>query len=311
MRKYLVLVLIFSLCAINVVSAQLLYKISGNGLEKPSYIFGTHHLLGGGEQFIDTLPHLRRVMSEAEQFCWEINAEEMARAQQVLVQHVANNAGLPKGMSIRDLFTAKEFAKIDAATKEIIGVGFDELSQAYKEDINSCVPMFYHLILLGNYKMAKGKVNNADTKAIDHYLVEYAKLSGKELLGLEKVEAQIPVLWPLQIPLREQKKILLYMLDNYDKTILLEDKITEAYLSQDVEALRDIVYDKKFVRVNAFTKQNLKKMFHDREVVWVEQMPEIMRKKSTFFFVGSGHLVGKPGVLELLRRKGYTVEPMQ
>ena len=264
MRKYLVLVLIFSLCAINVVSAQLLYKISGNGLEKPSYIFGTHHLLGGGEQFIDTLPHLRRVMSEAEQFCWEINAEEMARAQQVLVQHVANNAGLPKGMSIRDLFTAKEFAKIDAATKEIIGVGFDELSQAYKEDINSCVPMFYHLILLGNYKMAKGKVNNADTKAIDHYLVEYAKLSGKELLGLEKVEAQIPVLWPLQIPLREQKKILLYMLDNYDKTILLEDKITEAYLSQDVEALRDIVYDKKFVRVNAFTKQNLKKMFHDR-----------------------------------------------
>ena len=25
-------------------SAQRLWKISGNGLEKPSYIFGTHHL---------------------------------------------------------------------------------------------------------------------------------------------------------------------------------------------------------------------------------------------------------------------------
>ena len=36
-------ILLFIGIALNA-NAQLLWKISGNGLEKPSYILGTHHL---------------------------------------------------------------------------------------------------------------------------------------------------------------------------------------------------------------------------------------------------------------------------
>jgi uncharacterized protein YbaP (TraB family) len=36
-----------------------------------------------------------------------------------------------------------------------------------------------------------------------------------------------------------------------------------------------------------------------------------MKKASTFFAVGSGHLGGSQGVLELLRKQGYKVKAIQ
>jgi uncharacterized protein len=36
-------------------------------------------------------------------------------------------------------------------------------------------------------------------------------------------------------------------------------------------------------------------------------MTKICPKKSTFFAVGAAHLAGEKGIINLLRRKGYTV----
>lgn len=46
------------------VRAQLLWKVSGNGLEKPSYIMGTHHL--APLSITDSIASLPQAMEQAE-----------------------------------------------------------------------------------------------------------------------------------------------------------------------------------------------------------------------------------------------------
>lgn len=44
---------------------SLLWKISGNGLQKPSYLFGTHHLIP--ISFLDSIPGIEAALEETEQ----------------------------------------------------------------------------------------------------------------------------------------------------------------------------------------------------------------------------------------------------
>jgi hypothetical protein len=39
-------------------------------------------------------------------------------------------------------------------------------------------------------------------------------------------------------------------------------------------------------------------------------MPNIMGPRSTLFAVGAGHLAGENGVINLLKKKGYTLTPL-
>ncbi|MEZ5495489.1 MAG: TraB/GumN family protein [Gammaproteobacteria bacterium] len=41
-----------------------------------------------------------------------------------------------------------------------------------------------------------------------------------------------------------------------------------------------------------------------------EKIPEIAKQQVTLFAFGAGHLGGDVGVINLLREKGYTVEPV-
>ena len=44
---------------------------------------------------------------------------------------------------------------------------------------------------------------------------------------------------------------------------------------------------------------------------WVHQLKIIMKKQSVLVAVGAGHLPGKDGLVELLRKQGYTLEPLK
>ena len=52
-------------------------------------------------------------------------------------------------------------------------------------------------------------------------------------------------------------------------------------------------------------------MLDNRNADWLTKMPGIMNEKPTLFAVGAGHLLGENGALNLLRKAGYTVEPVQ
>ena len=75
--KKTVLTLLLVLIAVMGVQAQLLYKISGNGLKAPSYVIGTYHL--APVSFTDSIPGLKAALNAAEQVYGEIDMEEMMK----------------------------------------------------------------------------------------------------------------------------------------------------------------------------------------------------------------------------------------
>ena len=77
--KKLMLTLALVLTAALNVNAQLLYKISGNGLEKPSYIIGTYHL--APVSFTDSIPGLKEALNAAEQEYGELDMGDMMSAE--------------------------------------------------------------------------------------------------------------------------------------------------------------------------------------------------------------------------------------
>ena len=63
MKKTLVLVML--LCITLGAQAQLLWKVSGNGLDRPSYVMGTHHL--APLSIKDSIAGMKQAMDETQQ----------------------------------------------------------------------------------------------------------------------------------------------------------------------------------------------------------------------------------------------------
>jgi hypothetical protein len=51
-------------------------------------------------------------------------------------------------------------------------------------------------------------------------------------------------------------------------------------------------------------------MLDKRNANWVQNLPQIVKEQSAFIAVGAAHLAGDLGVINLLRKAGYTVKPI-
>ena len=100
------------------VQAQLLWKISGNGLQKPSYIIGTYHL--APVSFTDSIKGLKEAMASTEQVYGEIVTADMMKPENLAKMQAAMM--LPDGQTLDKLYTADEMTRINAMIKSIMGV---------------------------------------------------------------------------------------------------------------------------------------------------------------------------------------------
>ena len=74
MKRILTILALSLLCLTS--NAQLVWKISGNGIKKPSYILGTHH--GCPFTYCDSIPGLMKAFDKVDNIIGEINMIEFA-----------------------------------------------------------------------------------------------------------------------------------------------------------------------------------------------------------------------------------------
>lgn len=147
------------------------------------------------------------------------------------------------------------------------------------------------------------------TKSFDGYFQTEASAKGKSTGGLETVDFQIDVLYKGK-PMERQKQLLLCLADNKDTYEKQSEDIIEAFFSQDLKAIGEAI-DRKMNNRCDDTPEERDKLIYNRNAEWIKKMPEIMKQKSTLFAVGAGHLTGDRGMLELLKKAGYTVESVK
>ena len=279
--------------------AQLLYKITGNGLKAPSYIVGTYHL--APVSFVDSIPGIRQAMAETQQTYGELIMEELLGADSLAIMQQAMM--MPDGMTIDKLLSADEMSRLNAFMKEIMGMDMTNPMLAQQMGKLSPSALSNTLSLLNYIKKTGGfDVQNQ----FDNYFQKEAHAQGKGVGGLETMAFQIGVLFNGQ-SLERQKELLMCQVDNADFMDKMAEGVIRAFYSQNLDAIMEAMNEKLHNSCDSRPEEE-EILIYKRNADWLTKMPAIMAQKPTLFAVGAGHLPGEKGVLHLLRQAGYTVE---
>ncbi len=300
--KRIFLTSVLAIVAIVGVNAQLLYKISGNGIDKPSYIVGTYHLAPAS--FADSIPGAREALDAVEQVCGEVDMAEMQSMDGV--QKVMAAMMLPDGKSLSDILTEEELGKLNAFMKGLLGADLSNPVVAGQLGKMTPVAISTQLQMVQYMKMTPGFNPNA---MIDSYFQNEAKKAGKPVIGFETVDFQISVLYTGS-SIERQKEQLICMLDNQEYNLMIMKNLTDAYFAQDLAAVFAVTEEKLGNSCDS-TPEEDEALIFGRNADWAEKIPAIISDKATLFVVGAAHLPGERGVLELLRKAGYSVEAVK
>lgn len=286
-------------------NAQLLYKISGKGLDEPSYIVGTFHLAPAS--FAESIPGAERVLASVEQVCGEVDMKEMESMENV--QKTMEAMMLPNGQTLSDILTTEEMDKLNAYLRKIVGV--DLTNPMLAEQMGKMTPMSLSTTLeLMTFMKETPGFNPA--ALIDSYFQKEAIKKGKPAIGLETIDFQIQVLYK-SLSIDRQKEALFCLIDNDETYSELQKELTNAYFSQDLEGLQTVMEQEYSMDCGneEETEKETELVLYGRNEDWINKMPAIMSEKSTLFVVGAGHLPGERGVLKLLKDNGYKVKAVK
>lgn len=297
--KKMFLTLLLTVMATAGMNAQLLYKISGKGLRKPSYIIGTYHL--APVSFVDSIPGLRSALAESEQVYGEIETADMTSPENIA--KVQQAMMLPEGKTLTELLTPEQMQKLNATMKELLGV--DMSNPMVAQQMNKMLPQALVTQLTVIMYLKKHSGFNP-TQSFDDYFQQQAVAQGKPVGGFETMDFQLQALFG-SISIERQIELLMCFLNNREWEESQVDNIVEAFFAQDLNRIEAAMDEKQDNSCDATDEEN-ELLIYGRNATWLKKMPEIMQQKSTFFAVGAAHLVGERGVLAGLRNAGYLVE---
>ena len=261
----------------------LLWQVSGNGLAKPSYIFGTFHLLCKGDvQFSE---QLKKSLAYADEIYLEMDMDDPSTMLGGLLY-----MNMKDGKKLKDLYTDDEYKKVENYFKDSLGMPM-MFFQSMKP---------YFLVALLYPKMMNCKTSSG----VEEELMKIAKENKKEIKGLETIQFQASVFD--SIPYQWQAKELLKNIDSFSLYKKEFDTMLVEYKNQQLSAMENLLGKSEFGSDKNYEEILLNK----RNRNWVGQLKDIMKKESVFVAVGAGHLVGEKGLLNLLKKEGYTVEPL-
>ncbi|MFN3969719.1 TraB/GumN family protein [Flavobacterium sp.] len=268
----------------GIVNAQtneksLLWKISGNGLSKPSYLFGTIHITCDA-----TLSDkVKKALDNTEQLCLELDMDDASMQGQML-----NSMMMKDGVTMKSLVTEADFKIVDAFLTNNVGYS--------AEMLNPVKPFMITTMLYP-------KMLGCEMQSVEAELMKIAKTQNEETIGLETVAEQLAVFDA--IPYQEQmNELVITAKDNMqrDKTELTQ--MMALYKTENVEEM--VAFTEK--SANVMTSKYSDILLKNRNQNWISRIDKIAKSKPTFFGVGAAHLGGEQGVIVLLRKAGFKVE---
>jgi len=280
-------VIILSFLTVNV-QAQLFWRVSGNGLEKPSYLFGTHHLIEK-----DKIADFDKITAFIPQT--DVVVGEMNMNHKLSMQFKLLKACMMKDSTIHDLITPAEYVLVDSCLKEVVGKGLNKLGRLKPIMLST----MYELMLYMKHNNIKH-----EPEAVDIVIQNYCKKAKKKIIGLETIDQQINMLFNSS-SLKHQAEGLVELTKDKEKLLKSIDELNQAYLKGDLNALMKLSDEEQLMDEN-----EIKIIITDRNINWVGQLTQLMPEKSCFVAVGCLHLAGEKGLVTLLKNAGYTVEPV-
>lgn len=261
---------------------SLLWEISGNGLTAPSYLFGTFHLLC--KEDIHFSNALKQAVTNSREVYLELDMDDPATLMGGLM--LMNMKG---GKKLKDLYKEEDYQRVITFFKDSLKTPIG-LFQRMKPEF--LVALLYPKMMPCNA-----------SSSIEESIMQLAKAGGKEIKGLETMAFQASVFD--SIPYEKQAEELLHTIDSMEQSKVAFGLMLNAYKEQRLDKIESIINDPAYGDTG-----NQDVLLYNRNINWVGQLNNIMKNGSVFTAVGAGHLVGKKGLIALLKAEGYTVRPL-
>lgn len=143
---------------------------------------------------------------------------------------------------------------------------------------------------------------------LDYVLYLQAIEQGKRVLGLERMEEQLSVFTSLSLD--EQVSLLRDTLREHDEFPRIFERLLEAYLQHDLQALAELAEESKKGDDAALQQRFMGKLLDERNLLMVQRLLPLLEKGELFAAVGALHLPGENGLLALLRQQGMQLTPV-
>lgn len=281
--------LLLAFCVLSVVSRaqvpvenSLLWEISGRGLAKPSYLFGTIHLICPTDFSLSD--SLKSTLSRTRQVALEMDMDDPGMM-----------AGMMKAMNmtadneLKKLVTSQEYERLDRFFKDSVHVGLAMFERAKP------------FVLMGPLF---NTVLDCQPQSYEMALVELAGKQKSEVIGIETLEEQMAIFDT--IPYKDQAKMLLNLIDSLPSARKEFKTLIALYKAQNINGLHGMTLKSEFGM-----EGNEEVMIFARNRKWIPRIRRIASAKPTFFAVGAAHLGGEKGVIALLRKEGFVVRAVK
>ncbi len=289
------LLIAFVLCFCYIVNAEenqltktknTLWRVSSG--KNSVYLLGSLHLLKSDNYPLDD--SIDRAFDDSQILVLEVDLRSASDPQ--TQQMMLAKGMLPEGDSLDKRISNKTYELARAKTAEL---GLD--IAAFKQ----FKPWFFTMTL------ARTKFQTLGFNpqyGLDMHFFSKAIQSGKQALGLETFEQQISMLDSLSEI--NQDELVCQTIKELDTLEQEMDTILKAWSTGDMKLLEETIL-KSFKEYPTIYKT----LITQRNKGWITKIESFLKQKNNYMVVvGAGHLAGNQGLVELLKKKGYSVEQL-
>lgn len=266
---------------------SLLWEISGNGLTKSSFLYGTIHMICADDASIGD--SLKLAIKNSDRVYFEVDMDNIFEMISAFKDFTMRN-----DTTLADLLSVEDYQRVKEYMEKNSGLlPFSKL-ETYKP-------------LLASSLLMESGVGCDNAVAMEQLIMQEAKNYNKRIEGLETMSYQASIFDSIPYKLQAQE-LLKYISDDGNKSKADNEfeSMVEAYKDQDIEKLGSYVKNEDDM-MSGFEDI----LLTNRNKNWVEKLKKIMPEKGLTIAVGAGHLAGEKGVIRLLQRAGYTVRPVK
>ena len=263
---------------------HMLFRVRGpNGAT--IYLLGSVHLLSPESATLP--PEVDAAFTQAKTVGFETSIDTL----QMRAMELMARAQYSNGATLRGSISPATAAHADSVIKSY-GMSLDQL--------NAFKPWFVSVVLT---QLVLQKMNFKAELGVDMQLHTKAKATSKPEFGLESADFQLG---------------LFDSLSPQDQESMLKEMISPDSAANQLKAIRDAWSSGNAAGLDSLLNSGMKSspgvftaLITNRNRSWIPKLESLIRgKDDALVVVGAGHLVGKEGVVELLRAKGYTIEQL-
>ena len=269
------------------IMSQVLYRISGNASEAPSYILATNRMVD--MTFIDSIPNTFTCFAECNKVITEFAMQDYEA-----LSALRQAALLPDSIRLSNFYTNQQYQEIDEVLRINIGMGLEQLGRMKPA----------YLTEMYRDELMKKWLNYDDERSMETFFEKVATQSNIPVYGLDDIGETMYMLFDRE-PFHWQCEELYKVIQYPEKEVRQERILREMYM---YGRLSDMAYQVKGPDNSTSISYSDYQVYKKRNIIWATRLQPYLKEGKAFITLNAIYLGGEDGLLAQLRKVGYRVK---